>query len=71
MKFNEVNPDCFSVLDELLPYLILISFILGYLFLRNFKVNLKDKNNKKAQNLIFFNNNRTIKDYDDYDKEIN
>jgi hypothetical protein len=71
MEFNEVNPDCFNIFDEVLPYLMIISFIFGYFLLRNLEEKLDHKNIKKEKNLNFFVKNNFIHDYKDLDKEIN
>lgn len=72
MNFNEVNPDCTTVLDQLLPYLMLTSFILGYLFLRTFKIDTKSQTYKRNEKLNYHVKNKIIKDGDDdFDKEIN
>lgn len=71
MNFNEVNPDCITVLDQLLPYLMMTSFILGYLFLRTFKINAKDLNHKRNEKLNYHAINKIFKDGDDFDREMN
>ena len=71
MIVNEVNPDCITVLDQLLPYLMLTSFIVGYLFLRTFNIDSKNPNNKRNEKMSYYVNNKNIRDgYDDFDKEI-
>lgn len=72
MNFNEVNLDCTTVLDQLLPYMMLTSFVLGYLFLRTFKIDTKNQNYKKNEKLNYYVKNKIIREVDDdFDKEIN
>jgi len=44
---EESDTECFDLLETLMPFLIMISFILGYLFLKVFKGN---------SSKVFFNN---------------
>jgi hypothetical protein len=73
MNFYEVvNPDCITDLDKILPYLMLTSFILGYLFLRTFTIDTKSLNSPKNEKLNYYITNNLIRNGDDdFDKEIN
>jgi len=71
MNFNDVNSDCDTVIDTLLPYLMLTSFFLGYLFLSTFKIDPINQNLKNCEKLNYYINNKIIKDGDDFDRETN
>lgn len=47
---EEIEADCFTLLDILLPYLILLSFTGGYLMLRFLKKNNSEFEDKKFRN---------------------
>lgn len=48
MKFNENESECINVFDKILPYLMIICFLLGYFLVRNLRIqNEYDGKDKK------------------------
>lgn len=50
--FEESDAECFTLLDNLLPYLMMISFVVGFLILKLLKGNNSQFENNNSKKIL-------------------